>query len=487
MAKSLDQLAGERTVHNTTVVHHGEKLILPENMKPMEAVEFLERYENEQQQVVAVSDSFDVLPQDGAYGLARVIAKVYGFAQSIPTPGFFGSEPPRMMKIAVSATERVEVPWGRIALPNVDGFIETSITRSRTGRLAFAIQGEVKRKDRGDIERLFTELHAYLKDNSIYRGRALKIRFRDEDNDVLPMPEPEFIDTDRIDDSKLVYAQDVHDAIDANLFTPITRIDDCIANNIAIKRGVLLGGKYGTGKTLAASVASKLAVKHGVTYIYSPRVAELRDAIEFAKQYQTGGCVVFCEDIDREVTGERSVAMDDILNILDGIDTKGQNIITVLTTNHLENINKAMLRPGRLDAIINVTPPDAKAVEKLVRLYGGAAINANEDLTSVGQVLDGQIPAVVEEVVKRAKLVQLSLTERGGKVEGITSEALERAANTMKTQIELLKDPEPEQPESLSAVMTDMMQGAVKTAMNGSKEAIATTNKKVSQIHGAVC
>ena len=37
--------------------------------------------------------------------------------------------------------------------------------------------------------------------------------------------------------------------------------------------------------------------------------------------------MIFCEDIDRAITGERSVEMDDILNILDGIDTKGNNLI----------------------------------------------------------------------------------------------------------------------------------------------------------------
>ena len=39
--------------------------------------------------------------------------------------------------------------------------------------------------------------------------------------------------------------------------------------------------------------------------------------------------------------------MDDVLNIIDGIDSKKANIITVLTTNDLEGINPAMLRPGR--------------------------------------------------------------------------------------------------------------------------------------------
>ena len=41
-----------------------------------------------------------------------------------------------------------------------------------------------------------------------------------------------------------------------NLFTPITRVKDCIKNSIPVKRGILLGGTYGTGKTLAATVAA---------------------------------------------------------------------------------------------------------------------------------------------------------------------------------------------------------------------------------------
>lgn len=58
-------------------------------------------------------------------------------------------------------------------------------------------------------------------------------------------------------------------------------------------------GTYGTGKTMAATVASRLAVDAGITYVYVPRADELSDAIEFAKQYQSPACVIFCaEDIE---------------------------------------------------------------------------------------------------------------------------------------------------------------------------------------------
>jgi transitional endoplasmic reticulum ATPase len=295
----------------------------------------------------------------------------------------------------------------------------------------------------------------------LYRGKAIRIRFRDDDGDIIQLPHPEFIDTSKALPGKLIFSKHIEEMIESNLFIPITRVDDCIANSIKVKRGILLGGKYGTGKTLAASVAAHLAEKHGITYVYTPRANELSDAIAFAKQYQSPACVVFCEDIDRAVFGDRSVKMDDILNILDGIDTKSHRIITVLTTNHLENINQAMLRPGRLDAIINVEAPDAEAAQRLVRMYGGGAIPLTEDLTAVGVILNGQIPAVIEETVKRAKLYQLGKTPRGGAVTGLTADAILTAAKTMATQIDLLR----EKKEDKKITMDGVLKGLVNEAL----------------------
>ena len=210
----------------------------------------------------------------------------------------------------------------------------------------FVLSATIKRRDEETIRGLFDELRVYLRNNSLYRGKAIKIRFKDDAGEPIELPEPEFMSVSDINPNGLLLTEELTASINANLFTPITRVEDCLANGIKVKRGVLLGGPYGTGKTLGATVAAHLAEKHGITYVYTPRADELSDAIAFAKQYQSPACVVFCEDIDRTVQGKRTVEMDDILNILDGIDTKTDHIITVLTTNHLENVNQAMLRPG---------------------------------------------------------------------------------------------------------------------------------------------
>ena len=436
MSKSLSEQP--KIVNNVDIVRHGEQLLIPETMTMEDAVELLERRIAYDAQEVAFSENFEVFPWDGANALDAVLTERYGWAPATATPSMFGPQPPKMITIDIGYGERKEVAWGRFSLPNIAGFIQCSADKVR-GRLVFKVDAKVLRRDEDNIKKLFRELRAKLNEESIYRGKAFKMRFRNDNGDVLEMPEPQFINHMDIDPATLVYATDVQASIETNLFTPIRRIRDCKANGIPVKRGVLLGGMYGCGKTLAAKVAARLAVEQGVTYLYVQRADELADAVEFVKMYSNPGAVIFCEDIDRAVNGNRSTEMDDILNIIDGIDTKSANIITVLTTNNLNAINPAMLRPGRLDAVINVTEPDAPAAEKLVRIYGGSTIAADLDLTEVGEALAGQIPAVIAEVVKRAKLSQLKLQEEGTMVENITAQALLDSMNSMRDQVSMLK------------------------------------------------
>ena len=475
MAKTLEQ--NEKQVHVADIVRHGEKLIVPDGMKLSDVLDLVKRRMTFEEEEVVVRRTYNVFPWDGAHALMLALTERYGWAAAEATPGFFGSNPPQMLDVQVGYGQTKKVPWGRFSLPQVEGFVQCS-AQKKDGRVSFELVGKVLRKDEPTIELLFDTVEKTLRTNSIYMGKAIKIRFRDNDGDLLEMPEPEFMNLNGISRDSLVYSDDVQNLIETNLFTPIERVSDCIANDMPVKRGVLLGGPYGTGKTMAATVAAALATNVGVTYVYVPRSDELSDAIQFAKQYSDKACVIFCEDIDRAVSGERSVKMDDILNILDGIDTKSSRIITVLTTNHLENINPAMLRPGRLDAIIDVTAPDAKAVEKLVRLYGRETIAADADLTLVGEALAGTIPAVIAEVVKRAKLHQLQYQEPGTLIKEISSQALLDSALTIQAQRKLLE--EQSKPKVKEPTFNEVIAAAVAPAI---AEGVKRIARDVSEMH----
>lgn len=420
------------------VVYRGEELIVPESMTALQAIDLLQRRMKFEEESVALNAIYDAFPWDGAVALAEVLKAKFGWVPALGRETFFGPQPPQMPSVEIAYGKTINVPWGEFKLPGIEGTIECDTTR-KNNKVVFSLTAVVKRKYEERVRAFFELVRERLRDHSIYRGQAIKLRFRDDDGDQLSLPTVQFMDVSGVDENQLVFSDAIQAAVNTNLFTPIRRARDCIANGIPLKRGILLGGTYGCGKTLAAVVASRIAVDNGITFIYCERADELGDAVEFAKQYQSPAAVVFVEDIDRSMSGERSVEMDAILNVVDGIESKKNNIIVVLTTNDLQAINTAMLRPGRLDAVIDVQAPDAKAVEKLLRNYGGGMVARDADLSAVGRELQGNIPAVIAEVVKRAKLSQLSLQGPGERITGLSSAALLEAARTMSMQIALLR------------------------------------------------
>jgi transitional endoplasmic reticulum ATPase len=195
------------------------------------------------------------------------------------------------------------------------------------------------------------------------------------------------------------------------LFTPIEHVAVCRAKKIPVRRGILLAGPYGTGKTLTALATASAAVQHGWTFWYAPDGRDFCSAIELARQYEPA--VVFVEDIDRITAGERDRALDQVLNVLDGLDSKQSEILVVVTTNDLDAIHPAMLRPGRIDSVIELGMPDAVAAGRLATLYGGEFISEDLAETVSGQ-LAGKSPAVIREIVERAKLAAVLRVAEGG-------------------------------------------------------------------------
>lgn len=436
-----DKKAGQNRFKDVEVLveHKGTKIILPSDPHPMnyrEAISSLELRAKEEETTVSVNEIVNCFPFDGAYAFMNAMKTLYGWATPVPTPGFFGPKPPQTISLEIAYGVTTQIIWGRFAIPNIDGVLQTGVYQNDNGMLNFCIQGEVKKKHMKDIKRLADLTREIVATASIYRGQAIRLDC-DKNGKVDFNKQPKFLDLTRVNPDELTYSEEVMTQIRTNLFTPIEHTKECRSYGIPLKRGVLLQGPYGTGKTLAAFVTATKCVANGWTFILLDKVSGLDGALTFARLY--GPSVVFAEDIDREVTGERSVAMDDILNTIDGIESKGSEIITILTSNHVENINPAMLRPGRLDAVIHVQAPDAVAAEKLIRIYARNTIAAGTDLTEAGKELDGKIPAVIREVVERAKLYAIGNREfdANGNIV-LTGKSLADAGRGMKAHLDLL-------------------------------------------------
>jgi transitional endoplasmic reticulum ATPase len=421
------------------IEYSGSKIILPadpRNMTLREAREWLARLEQADEEAVNVHEVVDAHPWDGCIAFMQAMKETYGWASPTPTGPWWRRNAPTMHSIETGVSETATIFWGGFRLPNVDGQLITG-TEEKRGQVRFCIDGSVKRKHIEMIHALAELTRRIVAERSIYRGHAIKLAL---DGGVINLMEPPtFMNLKKVRENELVFSEDLTDQVVTNLWTPIEHTEWCRTHDVPLKRGVLLEGPYGTGKTLAATVTAKKCEANGWTFITVGRVSALESALQFAVNYQP--CVVFVEDIDREMAGERTPQMDDILNKVDGIVTKGSEIMVVLTSNKAGEINRAMLRPGRLDAVLHIGPPDAGAVQKLLRVYGRKLIKPGEDLSGAGAALAGRIPAVIREVVERSKLYAI------GRAPGaeffLTDSDIVRSAKGMEHHLKLLDGEQP--------------------------------------------
>lgn len=413
----------------------GDKIILPANCTLARGIDMLVEAQKDQESEIRVHEVVNVHPFDGAYCFMQAIRELYGWATTKPTPGFFGPNPPTYKTIDSDWNKKVEIIWGAFSLPDISGQLQTGYDIEQD-TVRFCIQGTVRKKSMPAVARLVALTREWARLHSIYKGKAIILPI-DRDGDYQPMEAPKFFHSD-VEVEDLIFSDDVQEQIDTHILTPIRYSEACRANNIPLSRGILLEGPYGTGKTLTAAAAARVCVENGWTFILLGNARELEHAVKYAMQYSPA--FIFAEDIDRCVGGQRSEAMDRILNTVDGILKKtGVEIITALTTNNVEGIHPAMLRPGRLDAVISLRKPDAAAAMRLLRKYGGAMLDPNSDLTEAGKACEDKIPAVIREIIERSKMHAINRLQGAKKVDGsVTGEDIVRSANSMDAHLKLV-------------------------------------------------
>lgn len=437
--------------------YEGAQIILPadpEKMTFKAAHDTLTRIEKEEETTIQIHEIVDAFPLEGAYAMIQAMREIYGWAT--PLHGGFFQVPPTTVSLEVGYRKTVQVIWGRFAVPNIEGEFQSSYAEHQ-GRICFAINGKVKKKHMPDVKRLADRTRAIVIEQSIYRGQALRLEV-DESGDLNYHQGPAFLDLSHVRPDEMVFTEALTDEILTNIFTPIEHTAACRAAQIPLKRGALLEGPYGCGKTLIAYVTAEKAVLNGWTFIMLNRVSGLPKALEFARRYAPA--VVFAEDIDRSISGEdRTEEIDDVLNEIDGLDAKAHEIMVILTSNHADKISRAMLRPGRLDAVISITPPDAQAAERLIRLYARTTLAADADVSVAATEMAGRIPAVIREVVERAKLYGISR----GRLSAISADDLAASARQMTNHLCLLDGPSTvvkSVEERLGIAMRDLVQRA---------------------------
>jgi transitional endoplasmic reticulum ATPase len=451
-AVSLNQVSEDKKTVFAEVVRSGAQILIPNDMTIAEARRILKAKEEEEEQPVRLQETFDCFIAEGLYAMAAALDKKYGWFQQITerAESFFDSDtPPSLVSVATGPNTTVQVPFGRFLVPNIpkgDGWFHTTHEAKPGSMIRFKLMAELKKKHSKQFHDLCAAIREELKTTSLYRGKAVSIRFRTSDGEPIKFPEPEFPAISDLSPG-MIFSQGIEAALEANLFTPITQTEQLRKYGIPVKRGIALAGPYGCGKTLVATRTKQLAVANGWTFVMCTQAKDFADCVKFAHNYQPA--IVFCEDIDRETDGDRDEELDAILNTIDGVDSKNTEIMLVLTTNEVQNIHPAMLRPGRLDALLTLDYPDSEAVGRLIRYYSGDLLPETEGLRLVGDMLQGSTPAVIREVVERAKLAAISLNQTNPLV--LSEKALIVSADTMHMHRRLLEQKPKTNPTQIEA------------------------------------
>ncbi|UZJ53463.1 hypothetical protein CBS101457_002783 [Exobasidium rhododendri] len=185
---------------------------------------------------------------------------------------------------------------------------------------------------------------------------------------------------------------------------------------ISAPKGVLLYGPPGCSKTL---IARALASESGLNFIavkgpelLNKYVGESERALRevFRKARAASPSIIFFDEIDGLTTtrGSESASGDKLiatlLNEMDGVEELA-NVLVVAATNRPEVIDPALLRPGRLDRLLYVGPPDLEARRQILALRAAnMALEEEIDLDKIAAMTDGCSGAEMVSICQEAGL-----------------------------------------------------------------------------------
>lgn len=396
------------------------------------AVKSMMEHVKAEEQIIEVKYVLKCFSDEGALALFQAVKNVTGICDLTKTQEASGEKVPELIDIELPDGTNVKIPWGCVALPNFDdeSYLEMDYN---SYNIELTVTGRIKMKFEDEVKSIIDEANRILETESIYKGHAISLEFYDD-----IAREPKFIDLSNIDENKILISSVAREGL-TPILARIQHTEKCIDEGLDLKYSAIMEGQYGTGKTLLAFMIGKIAIRHGWTFIYLKDCRYIAKTLKIAENYAKTdrGCIVFAEDIDQTIRGERDSHMQEILNIIDGGDTKQKPIISIFTTNHIELIEPTFIRGKRIGGLISLGQLDEETsiefIEKFVINENGYSLMENEeDIKEAAKYLVGIVPAFASEIIDKAKAFMIS---RGGNK--ISPSDIRGAANSYKRQMEL--------------------------------------------------
>lgn len=226
-----------------------------------------------------------------------------------------------------------------------------------------------------------------------------------------------------------------------------------------IPKGVLLVGNPGTGKTmLARAVAGEAGVpffsisgSEFVEMFVGVGASRVRDL--FSKAKKNAPCIIFIDEIDavgrKRGSGmggghdEREQTLNQILVEMDGFDGE-TNVIVLAATNRADVLDPALLRPGRFDRRVNITLPERKDREAILKVhFKKKPTDETVDLDKLAAKTAGSSGADLANMANEAAIIAARRNKKKITNDELT-EAFERVAIGPERKTKIMNDHEKE-------------------------------------------
>lgn len=282
---------------------------------------------------------------------------------------------------------------GQLLIENEDFHLIVTLEANPRYQGSILVEGIKKREK--EINAFVSGVMEITKKENFYRGKKFEFSGRIH-----------FLNVGEKSWDSIIMDDETKKDIQSNTIDFLKRGEEWAKYGIPLKRGVLLAGEPGTGKTIVCKVLMSLA--DGITCITTSAYlldegCYIDDLYDIAQDLTPS--IVFIEDIDSigqdrmEYGYQKVSALTTLLAILDGVEER-KGIITVATTNCLEVLDKALSqRPSRFDRVIKIARP---SLDQRKELLNRLCQKIPLDESTKGYIAlktEGYTPAQIQEMV----------------------------------------------------------------------------------------
>jgi len=249
---------------------------------------------------------------------------------------------------------------------------------------------------------IMKEIVSWAKNNNFLKGKKINAMGK-------------FLNVDRITMDDVILKDEIKRRIISGTVDMIKNMEVYRKNNLPIKRGILMEGEPGTGKTLVSKAlcnqmdctfiwvtADDIRYPEHVSYIYqmarelSPSIVLFEDIDYIGKSRES-----YRDSSFDKITGE-------LLNQMDGIESN-EGIITLASSNYPELLDKALRnRPGRFDIRVKFDLPDEDQREKMLTKFIGNISISDIKMKDMVNMTKGYTGAYIKELITATIMLAVS-------------------------------------------------------------------------------